>query len=77
MTWKLWCSVGFRIIFRGEQQFHNLPTQYGYGDAEEEECIAGKLMERDSERESDTVWDWEWLEKPREGRDRATQQGER
>lgn len=39
------------IILRGEQQFHELPTQYGHGDAGEEECIAGKLMERERERE--------------------------
>lgn len=51
MTWKLWCRVGIHVVVRGEQQFHNLPTQYGHGDAEEEEYIAGKLMERDRERE--------------------------
>lgn len=53
------------IILRGEQQFHELPTQYGHGDAGEEECIAGKLMERERERVtlSETGSDWKVPEK--------------
>ena len=76
MTWKLQRRVGSTSSSGVNSSFMNCPLSMGMEMQEKKNALLGNSW-RERERESDTVWDWEWLENPREGRDRATQHGER